>query len=79
MCACVRVLSEARALSAELARFLTFVRSVTDTIEKASNVPVPDYVKLRWESRSKGAHAPFTPSPSLTHLQSCSTRSLFSR
>ncbi|ELR16135.1 uncharacterized protein ACA1_177430 [Acanthamoeba castellanii str. Neff] len=37
----------------ELARFLTFVRSVTEAIEKASGVPVPDYVKLRWESRSK--------------------------
>lgn len=38
----------------ELARFLTYVRSVTEAIEKASGVPVPDYVKLRWESRSKG-------------------------
>ena len=47
----------------ELARFLTFVRSVTEAIEKASGVPVPDYVKLRWESRSKGTPQSTSISP----------------
>lgn len=33
------------------------IRSVTEIIENHSGVLVPDYVKLRWESRSKGALA----------------------
>lgn len=39
----------------ETMRFLSFLRSVTEMVEKISGVLLPEYVKLRWEGRTKGA------------------------
>ncbi|KAL6054125.1 hypothetical protein QOT17_006116 [Balamuthia mandrillaris] len=37
----------------EIQRFLSFIRAVAQAAEQASNIPIPDHVRLRWESRLK--------------------------
>jgi len=37
----------------EMLRFLNFVSAVTLLFEKISAIKIPDYVRLRWESRKK--------------------------
>jgi len=38
---------------AEQVRFLAMIRNVTEAIEQHSSILVPNYVKMRWQSRSQ--------------------------